>query len=58
MNVAFRTEQITPDGAEECTLMDFDADAESRRRHTHHSGNAYDEDDSPHGANRVQCATH
>lgn len=50
-----RTEVMIPDQAEECTLVDFNPEEESRRRNQR---NAYDEDDELHGpGQRVQCAT-
>jgi hypothetical protein len=50
----FRTEQIIPDLAEECVLVDMDPEQEARRRDPR---NAYDEDEPGHGASRVQCQT-
>ncbi|XP_050497640.1 dnaJ homolog subfamily A member 1 [Diabrotica virgifera virgifera] len=50
-----REESMISDHAEEVTLVDFDPEAEARRR-SHR--NAYDEDDDMHGqGQRVQCAT-
>ncbi|KAK6186104.1 hypothetical protein SNE40_008205 [Patella caerulea] len=49
-----RQESIIPDGAEECTLTDFDPSASGRRR----GNEAYDSDDENPGGQRVQCASH
>lgn len=51
-----REEPIIPDGAEECTLNDFDAqmDSENSRRRAE----AYDDDEEGQGGQRVQCASH
>uniref|UniRef100_A0A1B6DJJ1 J domain-containing protein n=2 Tax=Clastoptera arizonana TaxID=38151 RepID=A0A1B6DJJ1_9HEMI len=49
-----RPEQMIPDFAEECTLVDMDPEAEARRREYR---NACEEDEPGHGPNRVQCAT-
>ncbi|CAK9820616.1 DnaJ homolog subfamily A member 1 [Anthophora plagiata] len=43
---------IIPEGAEECSLTDFDPEQETRRRDQRQ---AYEEDEGP---SRVQCATH
>jgi len=52
-----RTEVLVPDGAEECSLQDFDPSSHSR--HSHGRGTeAYDSDDEGHpGGQRVQCAS-
>ncbi|XP_060598206.1 dnaJ homolog subfamily A member 1-like [Ruditapes philippinarum] len=47
-----RQEVIIPDGAEEHTLVEYDARAQHRR------GEAYDEDEEGMGGQRVQCASH
>lgn len=50
-----RTEQMIPDSAEECVLVDMDPEAEARRRDYR---SACDEDEPGHGTSRVQCASH
>ncbi|XP_054279648.1 dnaJ homolog subfamily A member 1-like [Macrosteles quadrilineatus] len=50
-----RPEQMIPDNAEECMLVEMDPDSENRRRDYR---NACDEDEGGHGPSRVQCATH
>lgn len=49
-----RVEQMVPDNAEECMLVDMDPETEARRREYR---NACDEDEGNHGPSRVQCAT-
>ncbi|KAK0055780.1 dnaJ subfamily A member 1 [Biomphalaria pfeifferi] len=51
-----RQEVIVPDGAEECTLEDFDPNQE--QRHRSQGMEAYDSDDEHSGGQRVQCASH
>lgn len=44
------------DECEETTLHDVNIDEEMKRKQTHAQQEAYDEDDEPAGAQRVQCA--
>lgn len=51
-----RVDVIVPDGAEECTLQEFDP---STQRSRGSQFAAYDSDDEEHGhGQRVQCASH
>jgi len=48
-----RPEQMVPDNAEECMLVDMDPETDNRRRHFR---DAYEEDEG-HNPSRVQCTT-
>lgn len=53
-----REEVMIPDGAEECSLQDFDPSTHARHGYNRGGQEAYDSDDDQHaGGQRVQCAS-